>query len=163
MGKYWTWARHKWYRIMCVYCPDFSWDSWIFFFTVAGMMLCSGLRRKTMLIIHQYFSNYWAVLYRAKGISLYQLLILSCQWGCWWGTRSGGRQNQNSWPKPYKEVLHVIWHHEKCLEKLWGVAIVIKIIIVYEHVEYQEVWYLMSKMNLIGDVRKCLGGLVQCK
>lgn len=39
-----------------------------------------------------------------------------------------------------------------------------KVMIIHRNAwEYQKVWYLMSKMNLIGDVRKCLGGLVQCK
>ena len=79
-------------------------DTELIFFIVSGMMLRFGFRRKTMLIKHQCFRCCWAVLYRAKDISVLQLLILSSQRGAG-GTQGTGKiQNQDSWAKLAKGI-----------------------------------------------------------
>ena len=65
--------------------------SWFFSFTVSGMMLlCFSFRIKTLLT-HWCFSCYWAVLHRAKDISVPQLLVLSQQQGRLKGVQRVGR------------------------------------------------------------------------
>ena len=49
-------------------------------------MLCFGFRRKTMLIKHWYFRFCWVVLYTNKDVSVFLLLLLSCQQRGWEGT-----------------------------------------------------------------------------
>ena len=94
-------------------------DTELIFFMVSGMMLYFGLRRKTMLIKHQWFSYCWEVLYIAKAISVSQLLILPGQQGVRGAQGVGRWQNQDSWHKLAKGTFHTIWHHEKKTEGSW--------------------------------------------
>lgn len=51
-------------------------QSW-FSFMVSGMMLCFGFRRKTMLITQQCFGCSWAVLHRAKDITIFWASLIA--------------------------------------------------------------------------------------
>lgn len=73
---------------------------------MSGMMLCFYFRRKTTLVTHQCVSCCWAMLYRAKDISVFQVLVLSCQWGGLRECRAGREQNQNSWTKLSKGIFY---------------------------------------------------------
>lgn len=85
-------------------------------FIVSVMMLCFGLRRKTVLVIHHYFSCCWAVLYKAKDILVSQLSIFSCQQRGWRGQGSGKGQKLGSCPKLTMGIFHLVWHHAR---KTW--------------------------------------------
>ena len=59
----------------------------LIFLILSGMMLCFGFRRETS-VVYQSFGCCWAVLYRAKDVTVSQILLLSCQQGGWEGTRN---------------------------------------------------------------------------
>jgi len=87
--------------------------------SLSWFQLEQSFRKTRMLITHQCFSCCSTVLYRAKDISVFQLLILSCQRGLWRNKELGGDRMSTAdliWPK---RIFHK--YCEKNI-KLWGVG-----------------------------------------
>lgn len=78
----------------------------LIFFVVIGMMLCFGLRMRTMLITHRCFSYLRAVLAQSQGFS--------CSWCCLANEEAGGApgagmgRGQDSWPRMPNGMSHTV-------------------------------------------------------
>ena len=95
-------------------------QSW-FSFMVSGMMLCFGFRRKTMLITQQCFGCSWAVLHRAKDITIFwaSLIALPVR-ELRRLTEIGGNRIRTVDPNGskgysvcHRDISHSMWNHAK--------------------------------------------------
>lgn len=93
-------------------CAGFSWDRVGFSFTVSGMMLCFGFKRKPMLIMYWCFCCCWAMPYRAKDFSVSQLLVLLWQWGAQFFGKGHNLQ------LTYTSQRDISYHMTSCEKKL---------------------------------------------